>query len=65
MALAGAGLWLVHRGIDRSKRLHLPIAFTIASTFALDLVFAHYPKPGHMAVLGLGYLISLLVPRPD
>lgn len=64
MAFAGAGLWLAHMGVDRSKRLLLPIAFTIASTFALDLVFAHYPKPGHIAGLGFGYLLASISRRP-
>ena len=64
MAFAGAGLWLAQMGIDRSKRLLLPIGFTIASTFALDLVFAHYPKPGHVAGLGLGYLLASISRKP-
>lgn len=60
MAIAGAGLGLAMTGVDRSKTLLLPVAFTIAVALALDLVFAHYPKPGHVAGLVLGYLIASL-----
>lgn len=32
MAIAGAGLWLAVTGVDRSKSLLLPVAFTIAAS---------------------------------
>lgn len=54
MAFAGAGLWLAWTDVDRSRPLLLAITFTSGSTFALDLMFAHYPKPGHVAGLVLG-----------
>ena len=60
MAIAGAGLWLALTGVDRSKSLLLSVAFTIAVALALDLIYAHYPKPGHVAGLLLGYLIASL-----
>ncbi len=60
MAIAGAGLWLAVTGVDRSKSLLLPVAFTIAVALALDLIHANYPKPGHVAGLLLGYLIASL-----
>ncbi|WP_394005059.1 rhomboid family intramembrane serine protease [Luteimonas sp. WGS1318] len=60
MAIAGAGLWLAMTGIDRSKSLVLPVAFTIAVALTLDLIYANYPKPGHVAGLLLGYLIARL-----
>lgn len=60
MAIAGAGLWLARTGVDRSKSLLLPVAFTITVALALDLIYAHYPKPGHVAGLLLGYLIASL-----
>ena len=60
MAIAGAGLWLAMTGVDRSKFLLLPVAFTIAVALTLDLIYAHYPKPGHVAGLLLGYLIASL-----
>ena len=60
MAIAGAGLWLAAKGIDRSKSLVLPVVFAIAVALMLDLIYAHYPKPGHVAGLVLGYLIASL-----
>jgi rhomboid protease GluP len=58
MAIAGAGLWLALSGVDRSKSLLLPVAFTIAVALALDLIYAHTPKPGHVAGVLLGLLIA-------
>lgn len=60
MAIAGAGLWLVLTGVDRSKSLILPVAFSIALAFAIDLVHVYYPKPGHVAGVVLGLLIASL-----
>jgi len=60
MAIAGAGLWLARTGVDRSKSLLLPVAFTITLAFAIDLVHVYYPKPGHVAGLLLGYWIASL-----
>ena len=60
MAIAGAGLWLAMTGVDRSKALLLPLAFTIALALGLDLIFANHPKPGHVAGLLLGYLMASL-----
>jgi rhomboid protease GluP len=58
MAVAGAGLWLALRGVDRSKLLLGSLTLTITMTFALDLMFAGYPKPGHVSGLLLGLLIA-------
>jgi rhomboid protease GluP len=58
MAIAGAGLWLAKAGIDRSRSLLLPLAVTIGLAMALDLIYAHYPKPGHVAGLALGYAMA-------
>lgn len=58
MAFAGAGLWLVREGTGRPRELLWPIGLTLTMTFSLDLIFAHYPKPGHLAGLLLGYLMT-------
>lgn len=58
MAIAGAGLWLALTGVDRSKFLLWSVAFSIALALALDLIHAHYPKPGHVAGLLLGFVIA-------
>lgn len=60
MAIAGAGLWLVLAGADRSRSLILPVAFSIALAFAIDLVHVCYPKPQHVAGVLLGVLIASL-----
>lgn len=58
MAIAGAGIWLVWTSVDRSKLMLWSLTLTIAKTFALDLMFAGYPKPGHVSGLLLGVLIA-------
>jgi membrane associated rhomboid family serine protease len=58
MAIAGAGLWLTLAGVDRSKFLLSAVAFSIALALTLDLIFAHHPKPGHVAGLLLGFVIA-------
>ncbi|MBJ6979757.1 rhomboid family intramembrane serine protease [Luteimonas sp. MC1895] len=63
MAIAGAGLWLAITGMDRSKSLLLPVTLTIALALTLDLIDAHYPKPGHVTGLLLGYLIASVSER--
>jgi membrane associated rhomboid family serine protease len=63
MAIAGAGLWLALSGVDRSKGLVLPVAFTIAVAFTIDIVHVHYPKPGHVVGVLVGLLIASLCPR--
>lgn len=63
MAIAGAGLWRVLTGVDRSRSLVLPVVFSIALAFAIDLVHVHYPKPQHVAGVLLGLLIASLYRR--
>jgi rhomboid protease GluP len=58
MAIAGAGLWLALKGVDRSKFLRWSVGFSIALAFAIDLVHVYYPKPGHVAGVLLGLLIA-------
>lgn len=60
MAIGGAGLWLAVKGFDRSKPLILPVAFTLTLAFTIDLIHAHYPKPGHVAGVLIGVLIASL-----
>lgn len=60
MAIAGAGALLALTGVDRSKSLIWPVAFSIVLAFAIDLVHVYYPKPGHVAGVLLGMLIAIL-----
>jgi membrane associated rhomboid family serine protease len=64
MTIAGAGVWLAFTGVDRSRSLILPVAFSIALAFAIDVVHVHYPKPGHVAGVLLGMFIAALFPKP-
>ena len=63
MAIAGAGLWLAIEGVDRSRSLMLPVAFSIGLAFAIDIVHVYHPKPGHVAGLLLGLLAAMLHKR--
>jgi len=65
MAIAGAGLWLALTGVDRSRFLLWTLAFTVALAFTLDLIYAHYPKPGHVAGLLLGFLMASRLRKPE
>ena len=58
MAISGAGLWLALSGVDRSKALLVPVAFTIVAAFAIDVIHVHYPKPGHVSGVVLGLLMA-------
>lgn len=61
MAISGAGAWLGLAGIDRSRALVVPVAFSIALAFAIDIVHVYYPKPGHVAGVLLGLLMARLI----
>ena len=63
MAIAGTGLWLAIEGVDRSRSLMLPVAFSIGLAFAIDIVHVYHPKPGHVAGLLLGLLAAMLHKR--
>jgi rhomboid protease GluP len=58
MAMAGCGVVLAAASVDRTKFLRYSLAFTLVTTFALDLIFAGYPKPGHITGLLLGALMT-------
>jgi rhomboid protease GluP len=58
MAIAGAGLWLMLTGVDRSKFMRWAVGFSIGLAFAIDLVHVYYPKPGHVSGVLLGLLIA-------
>lgn len=57
-AIAGFGLLLVHKNIERSWALYGVLAFALVPALALDFIFAGYPKPGHMAGLLLGLIFG-------
>lgn len=59
MGVAAFGVILSYRNIDSSKGLKYAIAFAVAPALLLDLIFAHYPKPGHVLSFVVGWLIGL------
>ncbi len=58
MAMAGCGVWLMVSGADRTRFLRFSLAFAILAALSLDLIYAGYPKAGHVAGLLLGALMS-------
>ena len=64
MVIAGAGLWLLLTGVDRSKSLRWAVVFSIALALAIDIVHVYYPKPHHVAGVLFGLLIACCFPRP-
>lgn len=57
MGVSALGILLVKQKLDTSKGLKYALAFAIIPAISLDLIFAHYPKPGHL----LGFLVGLAI----
>ncbi len=60
MGVSALGILLVKQKLDTSKGLKYALAFAIIPAISLDLIFAHYPKPGHLLGFLVGLAISLL-----
>lgn len=58
MAIAGAGIWLAVTGLDRSKFMLAAVGFSVTLALALDLIFVHYPKPGHVSGVLIGFFMA-------
>jgi rhomboid protease GluP len=55
-----AGFGIVLTTIAKNNRfLIAALIFTLLPAFALDFIFAHYPKPGHILGLLVGMLIGV------
>lgn len=56
MGVAAFGVLLSYQNIDASKGLKYALAFAIVPALFLDLIYAGYPKPGHVMsfIFGLG-----------
>jgi len=59
MGISALGIILIQQKVDVSKGLKLSLLFAIVPALLLDLIFSHYPKPGHLLGFGVGLLISL------
>lgn len=56
-----AGFGIVLTTVTKNNRLLIAaLIFTLLPAFSLDLIFAHYPKPGHILGLLVGMLIGVL-----
>jgi rhomboid protease GluP len=56
-----AGFGIVLTTVTKNNRLLIAaLIFTLLPAFSLDLIFAHYPKPGHILGLVVGMLIGVL-----
>jgi len=64
MGIAAFGVLLAYRNIDKSKGLKCALAFAITPALLLDLIFAHYPKPGHVLGFIVGWCIGLYYLKP-
>jgi rhomboid protease GluP len=58
LGVAAFGCILIQQKIDTSKVFKFAVGFAIIPALTLDLVFAHYPKPGHMLSFFLGLVIG-------
>jgi len=56
LGIAAFGLALFLRGVIPSKWFVTILCFTLIPAFALDFIYAGYPKPGHI----VGFLIGLI-----
>jgi len=64
IGIAACGVLLVKRRYATSFLLKAILLFTLLPAFALDFYVVHYPKPGHVVPLLVGWLLSLyMVPR--
>ena len=55
MGVAALAALIIYTHIDVSKGLKYAVAFALIPALLLDLIYAGYPKPGHL----LGFLVGL------
>lgn len=56
--LAACCVWMLYIKINTSRNLKIAIAFTMIPALSLDMIFAHYPKPGHLLSFCVGLMMS-------
>ena len=59
MGISALGIVLIYQKIDISKGLKFSLIFAMVPALLLDLIFVHYPKPGHLLGFIVGSLIGL------
>lgn len=66
LGIAGGVIVTFMRGYKCPKWLKATLIVTIGVSLALDLIFAHYPKPGHVVGFIAGVILGfLLVPKAN
>lgn len=60
MGIAAFGLVLYFKGIDSTKWLLCVLCLSLVPAFALDLLYAGYPKPGHIVGALMGVVAALI-----
>lgn len=59
LGIAGFGIVLT-TVVKNDRFLIAALIFTLLPAFSLDLIFSHYPKPGHILSLLVGMLIGVV-----
>ncbi len=60
LGIAAFGLVLSLKGVNSSKWLVAVLCFSFIPAFALDFIYAGYPKPGHVASALLGAIAGVI-----
>lgn len=60
LGIAAFGLVLSVKGINSSKWLVVVLCFSLIPAFALDFIYAGYPKPGHIVGVLIGAVAGIV-----
>src|SRR5690606_23442482 len=60
LGIAAFGLVLYLKGINSSKWLLVVLCFSLIPAFALDFIYAGYPKPGHIVGALIGAIAGIV-----
>lgn len=63
LGVAALGIVVVLKRINTSKWLVATLCISLLPAFALDFIYAGYPKPGHIAGLVVGVALSAILIR--
>lgn len=69
MGIAGCGVLILLKKLNTTISFKIALGFSIAPALALDLIYVHYPKPGHLIsfvvglFLGVYFLQSRIKPK--
>jgi len=60
LGIAAFGLVLSLKGINNSKWLVAVLCLSLIPAFALDFIYAGYPKPGHITGVLIGAIAGII-----